>query len=92
MSNKLQELIDYLKARKPYIVNYNERRLQQQYMGSAHAEKACDLIVAKRQKNRGMHWSEATADALAAMKTVILNQAWDLYWVDQQILPLATTS
>ncbi|WP_283250057.1 hypothetical protein [Acaryochloris marina] len=43
-------------------------------MGSAHAEKACDLIVAKRQKNRGMHWSEATADALAAMKTVMLNQ------------------
>ena len=89
--SKLQELIDYLKARKPYIVNYNERRLQRQYMGSAHAEKACDLIVAKRQKNRGMHWSEATADALAAMKTVMLNQAWDLYWVDQQILPLATT-
>ena len=88
---KLQELIDYLKARKPYIVNYNERRLNRQYMGSAHAEKACDLIVAKRQKNKGMHWSEATADALAAMKTVMLNRAWDLYWVDQQILPLATT-
>ena len=59
---KLQELIDYLKARKPYIVNYNERRRQRQYMGSAHAEKACDLIVAKRQKNRGMHWSEEIAE------------------------------
>jgi len=52
-------LIDYLKARKPYIVNYNKRRLNRQYMGSAHAEKACDLIVAKRQKNKGMHWSDA---------------------------------
>lgn len=89
---KLQELIDYLKARKPYIVNYHQRRQQRQYIGSAHAEKACDLIVAKRQKNRGMHWSEATADALAAMKTVMLNRAWDLYWVDHQFLPLATAS
>ena len=89
---KLQELIDYLKARKPYIVNYNQRRRQRQYMGSAHAEKACDLIVAKRQKNRGMHWSEEIADALAAMKTVLLNQAWDLYWKENQVLPLATSS
>jgi hypothetical protein len=89
---KLQELIDYLRARKPYIVNYDERRRQQQYIGSAHAEKACDLIVAKRQKNRGMHWSEATADALAALKTVMLNQSWDLYWQKHQVLPLATAS
>jgi hypothetical protein len=89
---KLQELIDYLSTRKAYIVNYNERRRKQQYIGSAHAEKACDLIVAKRQKNQGMHWSEATADALAALKTVVLNQSWDLYWKKHQILPLATAS
>jgi hypothetical protein len=87
---KLQELLDYLKARKAYIVNYDERRLKQQYIGSAHAEKACDLIVAKRQKNRGMHWSQETADALAALKTVMLNQSWELYWQNHQILPLAT--
>ncbi|PZD70393.1 hypothetical protein C1752_13119 [Acaryochloris thomasi RCC1774] len=88
---RLQELIDYLKARNSYIVNYNERRLNRQYMGSAHTEKACDLIVAKRQKNKGMYWSEATADALAETKTVMLNRAWDLYRVDREILPLATT-
>jgi hypothetical protein len=86
---KLQELIDYLTARKPYIVNYNERRLLRQYIGSAHAEKACDLIVAKRQKNRGMHWSERTADGLAALKTVMLNKSWDLYWKQHKVLPLA---
>jgi hypothetical protein len=86
---KLQGLINYLSARKPYIVDYNQRRLLQQYIGSAHAEKACDLIVAKRQKNRGMHWSERTADGLAALKTVTLNKSWDLYWKEQKILPLA---
>ena len=86
---KLQELMDYLSARKPYIVNYNERRLLRQYIGSAHAEKACDLIVAKRQKNRGMHWSEKTADGLAALKTVMLNKSWELYWKEHKVLPLA---
>jgi hypothetical protein len=86
---KLQELIDYLTARKPYIVNYNERCLRRQYIGSAHAEKACDLIVAKRQKNRGMHWSERTADGLAALKTVMLNRSWELYWKHHKVLPLA---
>ena len=69
--------------------NYQQRWFHQQYIGSAHAEKACDLIVAHRQKNQGMHWSEATADALAALKTLTLNQAWDLYWQKRQVLPLA---
>ncbi|ABW33194.1 hypothetical protein AM1_G0014 (plasmid) [Acaryochloris marina MBIC11017] len=35
------------------------------------------MFVAKRQKNKGIHCSEASADALAAMKTVKLNQTWE---------------
>jgi hypothetical protein len=87
--DKLNELIGYLAARKPYIPNYKERRCNRFYIGSAHAEKACDLIVSRRQKHKGMHWSENTADGLAALKTLILNRAWDLYWKDQKVLPLA---
>jgi hypothetical protein len=86
---KLDELIDYLTARKPYIVNYQERRAKRIYIGSGHAEKACDLIVARRQKHKGMHWSDATADGLAALKTLVLNRGWDLYWQDRKMLPLA---
>lgn len=86
---KLDELIDYLTARKPYIVNYQERRAKRIYIGSGHAEKACDLIVARRQKHKGMHWSDATADGLAALKTLVLNRGWDLYWQDRKVLPLA---
>ncbi len=88
-SEKLQELIDYLTARQPYIVNYEARRRQRQYIGSAHAEKACDLIVARRQKNQGMHWSEQSADGLAALKTLRLNQGWELYWLKHQVLSIA---
>ncbi len=58
---KLDELIGYLRARAPWIPNYRQRRIEQRYIGSGHAEKANDLIVARRQKNRGMQWSEASA-------------------------------
>ena len=86
---KLDELINYLSAREPYIVNYKDRRTKRIYIGSGHAEKACDLIVARRQKHKGMHWSEKTADGLAALKTLMLNDGWDLYWQERKILPLA---
>ncbi len=85
----LDELIHYLRHRQAYIPNYRERRAQRQYIGSAHVEKGNDLIIARRQKNQGMHWSEATSDALAALRTLMLNGGWDLYWQKHQVLPLA---
>lgn len=88
-TQKLDELINYLNNRLPYIPNYRERRAQQQYIGSAHVEKANDLIIARRQKHQGMHWSEQTSDALAALRTLMLNGGWDLYWQKHQVLPLA---
>lgn len=88
-SVKLDELIQYLQKRQAFIPNYRERRTQRQYIGSAHVEKGNDLIVARRQKHRGMHWSEQTSDALAALRTLMLNGGWDLYWQKHQVLPLA---
>jgi hypothetical protein len=86
---KLDELIQYLQKRQAFIPNYRERRTQRQYIGSAHVEKGNDLIVARRQKHQGMHWSEQTSDALAALRTLMLNGGWDLYWQKHQVLPLA---
>ena len=85
---KLEELIAYLQARQPFIPDDQARRRQQQYIGSGHVEKANDLLVARRQKHQGMHWSLETSDALAALKTLMLNQGWDLYWSQHQVLPL----
>ena len=87
---KLDELIAYLNKRRPYLPNYQARRIQREYIGSAHTEKANDLIVARRQKHQGMHWSETTSDSLAALRTLVLNDGWDLYWQKHQVLPLAT--
>ena len=51
-------------------------------------EKANDLIVARRQKGHGMHWSQETSDALGALRTLMLNGGWDRYWQQREVLPL----
>ncbi len=85
---KLDELITYLRARAQWIPNYRQRRIERQYIGSSHVEKANDLIVARRQKNRGMQWSETTSGALAALRTLMLNGGWERYWQHREVLPL----
>jgi len=90
-AERLDELIQYLRDRQMYILNYRQRRRERQYIGSGHVEKANDLIVAQRQKGAGMHWSVATSDALAALRTLMLNGGWDRYWRHREVLPLVAT-
>ncbi len=85
---KLDELMAYLRARAAWIPNYRQRRIERHYIGSGHVEKANDLIIARRQKNRGMQWSEATSDALAALRTLMLNGGWERYWQQCEVFPL----
>lgn len=86
---KLDELIGYLRKHQEEIPDYNERRIHCQFNGSAHVEKANDLLVARRQKHQGMHWSLETSDSLCALKTLMLNHGWELYWQQRKVLPLA---
>ncbi len=82
----LDEWITYLEARRASIPCYRERHRQCPYIGSGQAEKANDLLVARRQKNQGMHWSEETSVALMRLRTLRLNGDWDRYW-QQQTFP-----
>ena len=50
-------------------------------------EKEDDLLVARRQKGKGMHWSGETSDALAALCTLKHNQEWESYWQQPQEQP-----
>ena len=34
----------------------------------------------RRQKHQGMHWSLNTSDSLCALKMLMLNHGWELYW------------
>lgn len=86
---KLDDLKAYIESREASLVNYQERRVKREYIGSGGVEKANDQIVARRMKRKGMHWSEEMADSLAALKTLWLNEGWDLYWGRREVLRLA---
>jgi hypothetical protein len=66
---------------------YLERWRACRYIGSGHVEKANDVLVARRQKGTGMHWSGETSDALAALCTLKQNQEWERYWQQPQGQP-----
>jgi hypothetical protein len=87
-ADALEELILSLKERERFIPNYGQCRRERQYIGSGQVEKANDLLVAQRQKGQAMHWSLETSDALAALKTLLLNGGWDRYWRNREVLPL----
>ncbi len=87
-TEKLDELLAYLRARREFLPNYRQRYITRQYIGSGHTEKLNDLLVARRQKGQGRHWSQETSDALAALRTLLLNGGWDRYWQHRQVLPL----
>ena len=86
---RLYELIGYLRKHEAEIPDYNERRIHCQFNGSGHVEKANDLLVARRQKHQGMHWSLETSDSLCALKTLMLNHGWELYWQKREVISLA---
>jgi len=65
-----------------------QRSTTRQYIGSGHTEKLNDLLVARRQKGQGRHWSQETSDALAALRTLLLNGGWVHYWQYRQVRPL----
>jgi hypothetical protein len=90
-TERLEEWITYLNERAPYIPNYRERRRTCQYIGSGTVEKMNDVLVARRQKGQGMRWQESTSDALAALRTLMLNGGWDRYWQHHEVLPLVAT-
>ncbi len=78
----------YLEARAEWIPNYRARRRQRRSIGNGLGEKANDRIVVRRQKRRGMQWGAETSDSLAALRTLVLNEGWDDYWQQHQLLHL----
>ena len=64
---KFRELKRYLKARQPYIADYETRRNYQQWIANTRVEKYNDWSVSSRCKVQGMQWGEAGVKAIAAL-------------------------
>jgi gamma-glutamylcyclotransferase (GGCT)/AIG2-like uncharacterized protein YtfP len=70
---KRDELKGYLEKNKDYIINYERRKEAKKVIGSGRMEKQNDVIVANRQKRKGMSWSKSGSRNLAIV-TAHLNQ------------------
>ena len=70
---KKDELKGYLEKNKGSIINYEKRKEAGKVIGSGRMEKQNDVIVAHRQKRKGMSWSKSGSRNLAIV-TAHFNQ------------------
>jgi hypothetical protein len=52
-------------------------------VGSGIAEAACKTVVSTRAKRSGMRWTPLGLDVLLALRTAVLNEAYDTFWQTQ---------
>ncbi|MDV2997212.1 MAG: hypothetical protein N4J56_006917 [Chroococcidiopsis sp. SAG 2025] len=76
----IPELIGYLEKHQLEIINYECRRRAGKTIGSGRMEKAVDLTVGQRQKNKGMSWRPNGSRALSLLKVAELNGQWQQLW------------
>lgn len=68
-TQKRDELIGYIEKNVDYIINYKKRKEIGKIIGSGRTEKQNDIIIAKRQKRKGVAWSPSGSRNLAIVKT-----------------------
>jgi hypothetical protein len=49
-------------------------------VGSGSTESACKVVVQERMKQAGMRWGRETAQAMLALRSVLLSGRWDEVW------------
>lgn len=64
---KWEELVNYLVKNESHLIDYGRRQSAGKPIGSGRMEKAGDLLVARRQKEKGMSWSAKGSRALAVL-------------------------
>lgn len=69
----LKQAVEYLERKSEHIACYAFRQKMGLRISSNRVEKANDLLVAKRQKDDGMSWSERGSGALAIIAAANVN-------------------
>jgi len=62
-------------------MNYPAYRAKGMHIGSGVVEAACKHVVGARCKRAGMRWTNDGADTILALRTQLLNDRWDDYWL-----------
>lgn len=84
-TSRLEQLIGYLQRQQPFIPCYAVRRELGLRNSSNRGEKANDLLVAHRQKHKGMSWSAVGSVALAALTALVRNDEHTLWFHSRSV-------
>ncbi len=61
-------------------IRYKQFRETGYPIGSGTVESACKLVVQTRMKQAGMRWSRDGAQAMLALRCILLSERWDEIW------------
>lgn len=61
-------------------MRYKQFRQAGYPIGSGTVESACKLVMQERMKQAGMRWSRDGAQAMLALRSVLLSERWDEIW------------
>jgi len=81
-----QPLPDKVRLGVGYLFNHRSRIRYNQFrqagypLGSGTVESACKLVMQERMKQAGMRWSREGAQAMLALRGVLLSERWDEVW------------
>jgi uncharacterized protein UPF0236 len=75
----VERLIGYIQRNQEGMW-YKEARERGIDIGVGTAEKAVDLVICRRFKQRGMIWTRRGANALIKIRLLVLNKRWNQYW------------
>jgi len=71
--------INYFNKNKDYM-RYGAYREQKLFIGSGVVEAACKHLVGARLKQSGMEWTVEGANAILALRCVVLSNRMEEYW------------
>jgi hypothetical protein len=57
-------------------------------VGSGSVESACKVVVQERMKQAGMRWSRPGAQAMLALRSILLGERWDAVWAASFKVPI----
>ena len=81
-----QPLPDPVRAAVSYLFHHRHRMRYQDFrlaglpIGSGTVESACKLVMQERMKQAGMRWSRDGAQAMLALRSILLSDRWDEDW------------
>lgn len=86
----LQDLLTYVRTKQD-VMDYAAYRAHGWQIGTGMIESTGKQLVGGRLKGPGMHWTEAGALAVTALRAIDLNGRWHEHWRDLTLTKRTTT-